>query len=461
MASHNVFRKWVVAVLVYLFCCPFVFADADAPSDKPRPGSISGRVVEAGTGKPVANAYVGVGDFGDAGGSNLERFEQQGLYAHTKTDAEGRFTLAPLALVEHPLIITHPDFIRHDQVMPLVKDAPSVEVQIELYPAGRIRALIVNAGGEPVRESIVFRLEALDKHRFIPPEGQQHLSTFADSIWVEPTRAGEFTFTTLKEGDYTVEAFKVGEESTIYHGCAANLPVRPGEAAEARIAPAQQGTSLRVSWSAPPTDARDRVAFLVLQRDPGRLIWDDDRIHHPEDPRLGRIVEGAFVRTAPLKGASYELGNFPEGTYAVFVVHAPVIWFDGAAVSLRKGETTRVAFDDPPPTATSRLNAFTFGRPVRLEGTTHRAEWLCDMLSKAAEPGPRIEVVPALRDEVLNVPAGEGTIWSVLEQVCAQKGWLVFETNDRTLTLASPGVPDARPPQRTDAAGGSPPAQNP
>ena len=247
MASHNVFRKWVAAVLVCLFCCPFVFADADSPSDKARPGSISGRVVEAGTGKPVANAYVGVGDFGDAGGSNLERFEQQGLYAHTKTDAEGRFTLAQLALVEHPLIITHPDFIRHDQVVPLVKDAPSVEVQITLYPAGRIRALIVNAGGEPVHEPIVFRLEARDRHRFIPPGEQQHLSTFADSCWTTPAPAGEFAFTALKPGEYVVEAFKVSDDSTTYYGCAFGVTVRGGATTEARITPAGHRTSLRIT----------------------------------------------------------------------------------------------------------------------------------------------------------------------------------------------------------------------
>ena len=61
-------------------------------------GRITGVVLSAATGKPIAGAYVGVGDFGDAGGSNLGRFQKQGIYAHTETDEKGSFVLTNLAL---------------------------------------------------------------------------------------------------------------------------------------------------------------------------------------------------------------------------------------------------------------------------------------------------------------------------------------------------------------------------
>jgi len=62
-------------------------AESDDSAEQSRhPGRITGVVLSAASGKPIAGAYVGVGDFGDAGGSNLARFQQQGLYAYTETD---------------------------------------------------------------------------------------------------------------------------------------------------------------------------------------------------------------------------------------------------------------------------------------------------------------------------------------------------------------------------------------
>ena len=64
-----------------------LLASASSAFDAPEhPGTISGTVVSSATGAPVAGAYVGIGDFGDAGGANLERFRKQGLYAETQTD---------------------------------------------------------------------------------------------------------------------------------------------------------------------------------------------------------------------------------------------------------------------------------------------------------------------------------------------------------------------------------------
>ena len=99
-------------------------------------GRISGSVVSSATGRPIAGAYVGIGDFGDAGGSNMERFRQQGIYSTTETDEEGRFVLEGVAYLDnHPLVVTHPQYIRHDQIVSLQKDKPEPNIRVSLKRA--------------------------------------------------------------------------------------------------------------------------------------------------------------------------------------------------------------------------------------------------------------------------------------------------------------------------------------
>jgi len=89
-------------------------ADSDGTSkEKPTAertrGTVSGVVTNGATGKPVAGAYVAIDHSGDAGGSNLGRFGEQGIYATGETDAEGRFTMENVASSSnHPFCVTCP-----------------------------------------------------------------------------------------------------------------------------------------------------------------------------------------------------------------------------------------------------------------------------------------------------------------------------------------------------------------
>jgi hypothetical protein len=122
-------------------------------------GMISGVVVDAVTGKPIAGAYVGTGDFGDSGGSNYSRHRAQGLHAAAETDAEGRFELDGLAftydhdfLDGHPLVVTHPEYVRHDQTVALSKDTPGPHIRVSLTPAARIDITVVDSSSNALED---------------------------------------------------------------------------------------------------------------------------------------------------------------------------------------------------------------------------------------------------------------------------------------------------------------------
>ncbi|MDH4238027.1 MAG: DUF1573 domain-containing protein, partial [Phycisphaerae bacterium] len=185
-------------------------------------GGISGVVVSSVTGEPIAGAYVGVGDFGDSGGSNYSRHRSEGFHDKTKTDEKGRFELNGLVFIDkhrdleyHPLVVTHPDFVRHDEKIKLLSGEPAPDVKVSLRPAAKIGVTIVDAEGNPLEGQWLLRLEALDGRRFIPPGSDPHLSSFASNVWAHwpDMRANlgvssGFTFTELDSGRYSIEAIR-------------------------------------------------------------------------------------------------------------------------------------------------------------------------------------------------------------------------------------------------------------
>ena len=117
----------VGVVLVFVWFCPVVASAEEAAVT--HPGVIRGIVVDAESGEAIVGAYVGVGEFGDSGGSNRSRHRQQGLFAKGETDAEGKFELDGLVLTEghsyltgHPLVATHDDYVRGDVKVELSAD---------------------------------------------------------------------------------------------------------------------------------------------------------------------------------------------------------------------------------------------------------------------------------------------------------------------------------------------------
>jgi len=154
---YTAFSSLVLAVAFH-FAGP-VFA---GNADDSRRGRIVGVVVEAATGNPVGGAYVGVGDFGDSGGSNYSRHRRQGLFAKATTDQQGRFVLDGLAFRDHPLVVTHPGFVRYDRVVHLRQGAPEPDIRVGLKPTATIDVTVVDSSGEPLEGIWHFRLEALE-----------------------------------------------------------------------------------------------------------------------------------------------------------------------------------------------------------------------------------------------------------------------------------------------------------
>jgi hypothetical protein len=65
-------------------------AGSAAPEPNQTRGRIRGVVVSAESDKPIRGAYVGVGDFGDSGGSNYARHRSEGFFVKAQTDAGGQ-----------------------------------------------------------------------------------------------------------------------------------------------------------------------------------------------------------------------------------------------------------------------------------------------------------------------------------------------------------------------------------
>jgi hypothetical protein len=422
-------------------------------------------VVSAATGEPVSGAYVGVGDFGDAGGSNLDRFEKQGLYAHTETDEAGRFELSRIALVDHPLVVTHPEYVRHDESVSLGPATLRADVKVSLKPAAKIRVTAVDADGQPLRDEFTFRLEALDGHSFIPPGKQRHLSSFASPSWMQDDVSGSFLFTELDEGEYSVDAMKrtvepAPHDRTIthvdYYGGVSSVAVRPGELKEVTVPPQDYGTlvEIRLQGEALTTPAPPRVAVLTISRNTGLLVWDVGWGQGPEFPCLGRVAGNPLIRalcgsavwqepapTAPFPEGPIRIRNLPPGSYSLFVYVFPQMVLEGRKVEVVRGQATRVTIDlelweEMAP------NLRNLDRRVRLDSREHGVRELCDLLNTAVKPAPRFGAVPSLRDETVRFEAGEMTVWEILEKTHEQKKWVLREYQDRTLILAPPSDSD-------------------
>ena len=410
-----------------------LLASGSSASDAPEhPGTISGAVVSSTTGAPVAGAYVGIGDFGDAGGANLERFRKQGLYAETETDQQGRFALNGAAVPgEHPLVITHPEFVRHDQTVALGGRAEA-EVEVRLKPAATIEATAVDAHGNALGGRVLVRLEALDGRRFIPPGRHRHLSTFASSVWLAKAKAGAFAFTGLDAGQYALDVLQLGDSQMRYHGGLARVEVELGRTEQAQVEPADHQTEVTIEIAKSPFDP-EIPPLVVVSRNPGLLLWCDGKTHSLEDPRLGRIVENALFYSPIESGGVYTVGNLPPGTYSVF--GGAAVCMGGAKLTLAVGEKTTVEVPFVPPDAVARVNLSALGRRVNLEARAYTVEALCELLTAGTDGRVRFRADPAIRNETLEFRAEQVRMWDVVERLYLEAGLEIEEEGADGLVL--------------------------
>jgi len=434
-------------------------------------GGISGVVVSSVTGKPIAGAYVGVGDFGDSGGSNYSRHREQGFHDKTKTDEKGRFELGGLVFTDkhrylkyHPLVVTHPDFVRHDEKIELPSSGPVPDVKVSLRPAARIDVTVVNADGNPLKGHWLLRLEALDGRRFIPPGSDPHLSSFASSIWAHWPNLREnmgisqgFAFTELDSGQYSIEAIRfhlvdnptpqnIWEPTITYHGAIPKIKIEAGQAKQVQLAPQDHQTRLTITPPEFPDKLMDKLErsshmplMCLISRSPGAMLWDDGKIHHLEDQRLGRIDQKRFFRGFFIQGKPLTINNLPPDSYSLFTmaIYGQVAgYLIGARADLAKGDKITVDIPWRQPTGPSMFGPNrSFDYPVKLEARDYSVSQLCEILTDTTQSNPRIIADSSIENVKLRFDKGELSVWDVLEKLYLDKGWKVDEGENKTLII--------------------------
>ncbi len=445
----------LVVLTVFHVAGPVLAADADGAER----GRISGIVVEAATGKPIVGAYVGVGDFGDSSGTNYSRHRRQGLFAKATTDQQGRFVLDGVAFQDHPLVVTHSDFVRHDQTVTLRKGAPEPDLRIGLKPAAKINVTVVGSSGKPLEGIWHFRLEALDGRRFIPPGRDPHLSTFASSVWDERpdlrrslTSTG-FVFTGLDSGEYSLDVIKysmienpapapagmtripLDTANVAYYGSVAKIEVEAGQVKEIRVKPTEHDTSVTIKVPATPEKFKKMrmFPFVLISRNVGLLAWDDGKVHHPEDHRLGRLQKNALYYNMVIDGNVLNFKNLPPGSYSVF--GGPMFFMSAARIEVVSGQEVALDLPSFTPNEQARENLWAFDRKIKFEDKNYRVSQLCELVSAATESDPRLVADPSIENEILELDTRESTIWELMEEVYLARGWKLVEQGDKTLLL--------------------------
>jgi hypothetical protein len=432
--------------------------DEEVPAESDR-GEVGGTVIDAATGKPVAGAYVGVGDFGDSGGSNYERHRRLGLHQRGETDGEGRFVLGSLAftredsdLKSHVLVVTHRDFAPHREEFRLPRgqavEIPGqvVDITVRLDPAASVRVSVPEISKVPREFPVIFVLRALDGHRFIPAGRDPHLSAFASSTWQEVVKGDAFTFTQLRGGEYSIEVILRYAGSCVPFGLhyigASRVRLEPGQGRETVIAHEDHGTHVGVLFPRPSSEAAKRPAsnspgsVFVLSRNVGLCVWDDGRARSPEDARLGRILREALL-VAPLTEVSeVDIFNLPPASYCVFAGPAPRL----RAVSFKLSPEEASPFPKldlsvPEKPSEGRVRTDRLDRSVRIESRSYTLAEISGLMTKVTESAPRFEADPALREETIELQAGETSIWDVVEKLHVALGVAVEESGDDRLVL--------------------------
>ena len=422
------------------------------------PGGISGVVVNSATGEPIVGAYVGVGDFGDSGGSNYSRHRSEGFHDKTKTDEQGRFELDGLAFTDdhtylkvHPLVVTHPDFVRYDEKIELLKDKPAPDVKVSLRPAAKIDVTIVDADGDPLDGQWLIRLEALDGRRFIPPGSDPHLSSFASSIWAHMPdlranmgASNGFTFTELDSGEYSIEAIRfhlvdnptpenIWKPTITYHGAIPSLKIQAGQSKQVQLSPADYQTSVSINMPQDPIKKSQIPPFLLISRNTGLLLWNDGKAHGPEDHRLGRLQKNALYYNLVVEADVFTIENLPPGSYSVFA--GPVYFMSATRMEVSRGR--EVVIDMPPIQITehAKVGLWTFDRKVKLQARDYSVSELCEILTSITESNPRIIADTSIENEKLSFGKSDMSIWDVLEKLYLDRGWKVEEGREKTLII--------------------------
>ncbi len=454
-------------------------------------GRIRGVVVKANTGEPISGAYVAVDHSGDAGGSNLGRFREEGIYVTTETDERGRFLLDGVAFHDnHPFMVTHPGFVRHQETIALWRDQPEMDVKVPLRPAATIVAKVVDDDGKLLQEDAILRLEAGDGRPFFPMR-----EDWPDLPYrTETTKTGTFSFGELDTGVFSIEVMRARHNEVIYHATVSGIAIQAGETTEVHLKPADHRSSVRLKIEKDPYaslgESKGATAIL-LTRKPGLLAWAGRNFYHPEDERLGRVWKSALVMAVlvPVADAetlqklnaadrlvsvskeghisnivtspdmTYTLRNFPPGEYAVFTYamgmykdwKSPAVYLRGAKALFFPGRVQAAEIPWVEPIGPSPFNPRVFKSAVELEAKEYRSQEICDLFVKAIRSAAgerwdedaegKIVADASIPAETVRFRAGKLSMWDFIEHLYLQKGWILEGDFKAKAVILRPSAP--------------------
>jgi len=431
---------------------------------------VSGVVTDAATGKPVSGAYVAIDHSGDAGGSNLGRFREQGIYVTGETDDQGRFALENVAFSDrHPFYVTCPDYVRHEQVVAVSNAEPAVHVDVRLHAGATVEVTAVDGDKRPLTGETWIRLESKAGPVFVPPREDWPRTTMR----TERVKDGRARFGELPAGEYSIDVMRIGPSDDelrammrdktpeemqaasatarefTYHSGTESVTVGAGESIAREMPPLGHKSEITINVAKDPYTVQDQafVAF-ALSRDPGRLLWIGRQFFHPEDHRLGRILRDDMVRVILVPGQSCRLRNLPPGDYAVFVYSmgrypnfkSPAVFARAAKLEVRDGVTKNVTIPWTDPVGPSFVvprALMALDTQIQVQSRSYTVAEVCRLLAQATDSRAKFQAAPSSEDRSVTLQAAELSIWQLLERLYLHQGWEVTAETD-TFTIAAP-----------------------
>ncbi|MCA9441058.1 MAG: carboxypeptidase regulatory-like domain-containing protein, partial [Candidatus Omnitrophica bacterium] len=324
----------------------------DFSMETPERGVLSGHILNASTGAPIADAFVAIDHSGDSGGANLERFKEEGIYATTRTGSDGAFVLDGLAYdPAHPLDVTHPGFIRDSSVIAITRVDPSREVDISLRPGGVIQGRVVNEAGDSLSLPLSLQLNSEDGRPFYPHDADWPASP---NLSGQSDYDGHFSFDGLDSGLFSVNAWIPLNQSEVhYYGGVSGIKVQTGATAEVELPPFEDGGDLLVTLTG--TTNPPKFQPIVIVSPDLHLLDLLGGPFHPEDERIGDVLAGS-MRWLRIPDEEARFENLPEGEYAVLAfANIPAgsgtaqgaVHVLGERVEVKSGEREEVALKKP------------------------------------------------------------------------------------------------------------------
>ncbi|NUM55395.1 MAG: carboxypeptidase regulatory-like domain-containing protein [Candidatus Hydrogenedentes bacterium] len=218
-------------------------------------GKIDGKVVDAATGKPVADFEI---VYGANAGASMRNFQHMGPGARTRSE-NGEFHIESAEAGQAALLVKAQGYApKIQQVMDIVPGETRSGVVIELETGGVVVGRVLDTGGNPVPGAKVFDTAApMDEYR---RDRAARTTSGAD---------GAFQLDGLPDGTVTISAYHPA-----YAGANVQVEVAPGRTTQADIVLGTGGTvRIRVTENGQPAAGayaglQDKVASDSTAKEP-------------------------------------------------------------------------------------------------------------------------------------------------------------------------------------------------